>query len=202
MLSKKCAVQNQEITLNISYLTYISLLVCGALFLRWGGCCLQTTRNTENQQSSEKLNHSESWTRALRLLKSVLRAHHLNSAEYSKVNLPFLSMFACFCLFLISFMVIIFQLHIFFLCPRVLGTETGSKDDACFCCSSLARQSFKTLKKLPLPLIKIRAPAKQAGVSFQCHVCFQSQLSSIHVHSWIELILGYPGWRSLLFGIC
>ena len=94
---------------------------------RWCSCSQRTARDTENQENSQIMNHDESWTRTLRLLRLVLRAHQLNS-EYLKVNLLFLFIVCLFLLVLFSFYgnYIANSLSLV-ICPRVGTTETWSK---------------------------------------------------------------------------
>ena len=100
------------------------------MLLRWGGCSRWTARNTENQQNSEILSHRASWTGPLQLLKSVLRAHHLNSAKYLKGNL--LLLFIVCLVLLVSFSFYgnyLAKCNFLFICLRARRTETGSKSE-------------------------------------------------------------------------
>ena len=58
-------------------------------------------------------------------MKSVLRAHHLNSAEYLKVNLLFL--FIVRLVLLVSFSFYLAKCNFLFIFLRARRTETGSK---------------------------------------------------------------------------
>ena len=99
------------------------------MLLRWGGCSQWTAKNTDNQQSSEILNHDESWTRTLRLLRWMLRAHQINSAKYSKANINLLFLFIVCLVLLVSFSFYGNYLAncFLFICLRARRTETGSK---------------------------------------------------------------------------
>ena len=96
---------------------------------RWDGCFQWTARNTENQQNSKILNHDESWTRTLWLLKSALRGHHLNSAKYLKVNLLFLFIAGLVLIVSFSFYGNNLANCFLFICLRARRAETGSKDE-------------------------------------------------------------------------